>query len=779
MRLKYLSLSLFSLSLTACSSHVIKTNSLYSNLDTTQRATQALNAIYETPNFDYSGKIKIDLNQNKQGILNQNEKQQPRLDPEIEKKLNQYLVTQKIKLRETEKQALYQQMAQPNVIALSEIMGKGAAFVETMLNDLNIHYDGTVNYRQKMASFNLITQYKKPNLSVEMRIPTIIDFNNYKFYTHIFSLMPYLASPEDQDKYVYFDFSKYKDQISSVDQKALLEYLKQSSVSTYLVADQNDLRQLNVNGTERQQGVVEKIRLQGNVEELFLKANLYSAINREYLMQSVFKMDAASEQSAIKNLAAQVVSDELEDTALNEDDDHNEYDEATAAIYKLYKAVNKTVLNHNDEAEALAIAETASAVADATDATIQLADHVDDEDDSVHEASSAEKVLLTSAQCESLAQRKANIRMGDVVYCQSYYDMNVLDTAATSSLTELQNSARIQALTEKFKTFGRKDHLVDAQQFKQLWLAHQDEIEAALPIKNKRNPFVIDFYIDQYGRMVKMDYDLKYHMADLQRQFNVKFDIQIQNYGKATQIDRQTLKQAKPFAEIFKDGFINRIFGSLSEQTPDSTTQSIDFSKQLTQLAKTAYQQTKSYEKTYQIVFIAKLTHDYPEIVKQYTTQDLQEIAAVYAYAYTDEDIYNPKGQALKYIQLLKKKHHLEEDDQFDHDLGNDVDDLVEGVWTTRQGSFETENLLKKHKTVEAAFAYEYMQKFEAENTIDDTQRQEFKKTAHILAKAYTAFRSQKFNQAIVANLTENSVEFIDYELFKNTYEKFSQANLK
>lgn len=85
MRLKYLSLSLFSLSLTACSSHVIKTNSLHSNLDTTQRATQALNAIYETPSFDYSGKIKIDLNQNKQGILNQNEKQQPRLDPEIEK----------------------------------------------------------------------------------------------------------------------------------------------------------------------------------------------------------------------------------------------------------------------------------------------------------------------------------------------------------------------------------------------------------------------------------------------------------------------------------------------------------------------------------------------------------------------------------------------------------------------------------------------------------------------------------------------------------------------
>ena len=779
MRLKYLSLSLFSLSLTACSSHVIKTNSLHSNLDTTQRATQALNAIYETPNFDYSGKIKIDLNQNKQGILNQNEKQQPRLDPEIEKKLNQYLVTQKIKLSETEKQALYQQMAQPNVIALSEIMGKGAAFVETMLNDLNIHYDGTVNYRQKMASFNLITQYKKPNLSVEMRIPTIIDFNNYKFYTHIFSLMPYLASPEDQDKYVYFDFSKYKDQISSVDQKALLEYLKQSSVSTYLVADQNDLRQLNVNGTERQQGVVEKIRLQGNVEELFLKANLYSAINREYLMQSVFKMDAASEQSAIKNLAAQVVSDELEDTALNKDDDHNEDDEATAAMYKLYKAVNKTFLNHNDEAEALAIAETASAVADATDATSQLADHVDDEDDSVHEASSAEKVLLTSAQCESLAQRKANIRMGDVVYCQSYYDIDVLDTAATSSLTELQNSARIQALTEKFKTFGRKDYLVDAQQFKQLWLAHQDEIEAALPIKNKRNPFVIDLYIDQYGRMVKMDYDLKYHMADLQRQFNVKFDMQIQNYGKATQIDRQTLKQAKPFAEIFKDGFISRIFGGLSEQTPDSAKQGIDFSQQLTQLAKTAYQQTQSYEKTYQIIFIAKLTHDYPEIVKQYTTQDLQEIAAVYAYAYTDEDIYNPKGQALKYIQLLKKKHHLEEDDQFDHDLGNDVDDLVEGVWTTRQGSLETENLLKKHKTVEAAFAYEYMQKFEAENTIDDTQRQEFKKTAHILAKAYTAFRSQKFNQAIVANLTENSVEFIDYALFKNTYEKFSQANLK
>jgi hypothetical protein len=52
-----------------------------------------------------------------------------------------------------------------------------------------------------MASFNLETQYKKPNLSVEMRIPTVLDMNNYKFYTHIFSIMPYLANSQDQDKY--------------------------------------------------------------------------------------------------------------------------------------------------------------------------------------------------------------------------------------------------------------------------------------------------------------------------------------------------------------------------------------------------------------------------------------------------------------------------------------------------------------------------------------------------------------------------------------------------
>lgn len=771
MRLKYLSLSLFSLSLTACSSHVLKTNSTQSDLAPSVRATQALNTVYEYSSYDYSGQVKVNLTQNQSTKTSTTANSPLRLDVEVEKKIDQYLKSQNIKLSREDQRALYQNIAKQDVASLSDALGKGAGFVENMLNDLNIRYDGTVNYQQKMASFNLSTEYKKPNLLVAVRIPSVIDFNDYKFYTQIFSLMPYLANPQDQNKYAYLDFSKYKDQISKVNNKALIEFLKQSSAINYVLADPTQIQSLGVSAAEKQQGIVEKIRLNGSVEEFFLQANLYSTVNRNYLMQSVLGVDAAAaEQSAIETLAAQAVTDaeQAEDT----DEVHD--DEATAAMYKLYKAVNKTVLDLSNEDDTNE--ETATAAADAA---IAAAEEVTDStEDTSDEVESDEDVLLTSQQCEELSKNKANLRMGDVAYCQYAYDMDVFEAASSPSLVEMQLSAKSRALTEKFASLGSKGELVTAQQFKKLWLEHQADIDTVLVAKEKRNPFIVDVFLDQNGHLVKADYDLQYDLNDFARKLNIKFDMQFKNYGNASKIDRQFLREAKPFQEIFKGSPMQQFFGGLGKGA-QAETKAVDFSESLQQLANKVYQQSQSYEKTYKAVFIAKLSHDSIQLVKQYSAQDLQDIAAVYAYSYSDEDIYNPKGQALKHIEALKKKHHLEADEQFDHDLGNDVDDLVVAAITAQKSVTEMQQLLKKYKTTEAVFAHYYAQKFEEENDLDAEQQAEFKKTVNTLGKAYIALKNNKFKESIVANLTENSVEFIDYAIFKETYIALSDANLK
>ncbi len=185
MHLKKLTLCLLGLSLSACSTHVIKSNALNADQDAPQRAIQGFNALYEYPNFDYRGQFQVHLDrpQKDQNLKSTDSKQ---LDPAIEKKVNQYLKDQKIKLTDIQKKELYQAIAKQDSNYISRFVGMGADVVQNIVNDLQIRYDGTVNYRQKMASFNLETQYKKPNLSVEMRIPTVLDMNNYKFYTHIF-----------------------------------------------------------------------------------------------------------------------------------------------------------------------------------------------------------------------------------------------------------------------------------------------------------------------------------------------------------------------------------------------------------------------------------------------------------------------------------------------------------------------------------------------------------------------------------------------------------------
>ncbi|MBI0394773.1 hypothetical protein [Acinetobacter bereziniae] len=794
MHLKKLTLCLLGLSLSACSTHVIKSNALNADQDAPQRAIQGFNALYEYPNFDYRGQFQVHLDrpQKDQNLKSTDSKQ---LDPAIEKKVNQYLKDQKIKLTDIQKKELYQAIAKQDSNYISRFVGMGADVVQNIVNDLQIRYDGTVNYRQKMASFNLETQYKKPNLSVEMRIPTVLDMNNYKFYTHIFSIMPYLANSQDQDKYAYYDFSKYKDDINKVNGKALIELLKQSGATSYLIAAPHQIQNLAVSSADKQAGIVEKIRLNTSVEEMFLQGQLYSTVNRQYLMNSVFGLNQSNIAKILGPSSDSQASDEAYEAAqeamkaadealagiTSSDDSAND---ASSAMYELYNAVNRK--SHEDleeEVEAGDAAQAARAAVedDEDDATADQDQERDSDDEAVEAAADGNTTkILTEQQCEDLSKAKTNPRFGDVEYCQYHYEIDVLkgeQQKESSSDTALREKNKT-ALVSTFNGYA-KDQLVDAQQFKQLWNQHLTEIESSLPAPDKRNPLIVDLSLDNKGRAVKADYDMGLDLDTLNRKLNIKMDMQFLNYGNASKIDQNVLKQAKPFKEIFKGSIMQQAVGGIAGSERSDEQKYLSLDERLEQLAEQVFAQTGSYEKTYKAVFIAKLTAQKPELIKQYSAQDLQEIAAIYAYAYSDEEIYNPKGQALKQIQALQKKHHLEDDHQYDDELGNDVDEIVAKIWKAKQSTLEVQSLVKKYKTTEAVFAQYYMQKFEAENEIEKSQRGEFIKTAKVLAKSYVAFKNNKFSDQVVSTLNVDSTEFIDYDLFKQAYQALSDAKLK
>ncbi|ENV91246.1 hypothetical protein F938_03750 [Acinetobacter bereziniae LMG 1003 = CIP 70.12] len=799
MHLKKLTLCLLGLSLSACSTHVIKSNALNADQDAPQRAIQGFNALYEYPNFDYRGQFQVHLDrpQKDQNLKSTDSKQ---LDPAIEKKVNQYLKDQKIKLTDIQKKELYQAIAKQDSNYISRFVGMGADVVQNIVNDLQIRYDGTVNYRQKMASFNLETQYKKPNLSVEMRIPTVLDMNNYKFYTHIFSIMPYLANSQDQDKYAYYDFSKYKDDINKVNGKALIELLKQSGATSYLIAAPHQIQNLAVSSADKQAGIVEKIRLNTSVEEMFLQGQLYSTVNRQYLMNSVFGLNQSNIAKILGPSSDSQVSDEAYEAAqeamkaadeavagiTSSDDSAND---ASSAMYELYNAVNRKShesleeeVEAGDASQAAYDAEQAARAAVEDDGDDATADQErDSENETVEAAADGNTTkILTEQQCEDLSKAKTNPRFGDVEYCQYHYEIDVLkgeQQKESSSDTALREKNKT-ALVSTFNGYA-KDQLVDAQQFKQLWNQHLTEIESSLPAPDKRNPLIVDLSLDNKGRAVKADYDMGLDLDTLNRKLNIKMDMQFLNYGNASKIDQNVLKQAKPFKEIFKGSIMQQAVGGIAGSERSDEQKYLSLDERLALLAEQVFTQTGSYEKTYKAVFIAKLTAQKPELIKQYSVQDLQEIAAIYAYAYSDEEIYNPKGQALKQIQALQKKHHLEDDHQYDDELGNDVDEIVAKIWKAKQSTLEVQGLVKKYKTTEAVFAQYYMQKFEAENEIEKSQRGEFIKTAKVLAKSYVAFKNNKFNDQVVSTLNVDSNEFIDYDLFKQAYQALSDAKLK
>ncbi|MDV8151717.1 hypothetical protein R5L37_08055 [Acinetobacter pittii] len=778
MHLKYLSLCLFSLGLTACAQHNLRPSVASTQLD--QKVIQGMNAIYEYPSYDYRGHFKVSVDPNQSKKVNNVEKI-VQLDAAVQKKVDQYLREQKINLNKKQKQALYAAIA--NEQADSGISGESRsekvnAVLINLLNDLQFSYDGSVHYRQKMGSLNLTARYEKPTLLVQAKLPMVLDLKDYKFYVNYFGLMPYLVNKDNQNNLAYVDFSKYKNLFTNVNMKKFVEYAKASGAVSYRLAEPQNLQRLSVSDVERKAGIVEKIRLKDTVEALLLQSELYSQVNAKYLQKNVFGFD---EEKIAETIATELAASEAKSKEGNADGQKVSSEDAAAVSQQLYSLINAHFGNaldseYGDEdqsstAQDGAAEEKASDTAQAEDVAVADAEQVTQDE---------EVASLTEDQCVELQSQKSPVALGDINYCQ-IYGIDVLDRSAGNT-EKTQIKARQAALKQTFAAYDQ-NQFVDDEAFKALWNKHRAEIEQALP--KQRNPVAIDVGLDEKGRLVNADYDIAYTPAEFNHRFNIKADMQILNYGKATPINQQQLKQAKSVAEASKGSLFENFVKGFSEKLGQSDVSEHpvgahsdvqDLDSSLALLANQTYDATHAYDKTYKAVFIAKLTAEKPSYIHYYSVQQLQEIAEVYAYWFSEEETYNPQGKALERIEALQKKHHLEQEDQFDNDLGRAVDHIVITTIQGEAGREAWQKLQKQYKQPEQLFSKQYQLEFEKQNGSSDEEKHLLSETADILGKVYVAARKQQLTEKTIQNLKPEHNEFIDYEIFRDVYKQMVTA---
>ncbi|MDC4862657.1 hypothetical protein NQ912_03505 [Acinetobacter baumannii] len=765
MHLKYLSLCLFSLGLTACAQHGVRPQVASASLG--QKAIQSVNAMYEYPSYDYRGnfKITVDPSQIKQNVKAENT---AKLDAELQKKVDQYLREQKVALSKAQKQTLYAAIANEQGdlgLTSSARSEKINTVLFNLLNDLQFSYDGSIHYRQKMGSFNLTAKYEKPTLLVQAKLPMVLDLENYKFYINYFGLMPYLVNKDNQNNLAYVDFSKYKAFFKNVDKKKFIEYLKASSAVSYRLAEPQNLQRVSLTEADRKAGAVEKIRLKTTVEQLLLEVDLFGQVNEKYLQKSVLGLD---EEKLAETLAAEIAASDAKKGTAGKEEQKVSSDDAAAVSQQLYSLVNahlgNTSTSEDEEVESASSEEASDVAVAETEQTSE----------------NEEVVALTEDQCIELKSLKKPVALGDINYCQ-IYGIDVLDQSDTS-IQKAQIKSRQDALKQTFEAYNQNQFIND-EAFKALWLKHKDEIEQALP--KQRNPITIDVALDDKGRAVNMDYDVDYTPAEFKHRFNIKADMQILNYGKATSIDQQQLKQAKSVAEASKGSMLENFIKGFSEKLgqsdvsehPVGTHSDVqDLDANLAVLADKTYDATHAYDKTYKAVFIAKLTAEKPSYIKYYSVQQLQEIAEVYAYWFSDKDTYNPQGKALERITALQKKHHLEQDDQFDHELGRAVDHIVLTTIQGKTGREAWQKLQKQYKQPAQLFSKQYQLEFEKQNGVSGEEKHLLSETADILGNVYVAARKKQLSEKTIQNLKPEHNEFIDYEIFREVYKQMVAA---
>ena len=786
MRLKYLSCCLLSLSIVGCSQHVIKSNSNTSNSTNTsleQQAVTGVNAMYEYPSYDYRGNMGFQFDTSKGKVANTQttSNSTQNLDPAIQKQLDQYLKQQKLSLSKQEKQALYEAiLAEQSPYSYGQgsdsSSARIAAGLMNFMNDLKISYDGSVHYRDKMASLNLVAKYQKPTLLVEAKLPMVVDFQNYKFYANYFAFMPYLVNKDSQASYAYLDFSKYKQDLDRVNVPKLVDYLKQMNALPYVLADTKQLQRMHVSASEKQQGISNKIRYQGDLGNLMLQMSLFEQINKPYLTQRVMgvvETDTVSEDASIVAEEAEKAADAAVAASS---------ESVSAQAYASSERVATLINNRLDELlypeqESTDASEHTEEVAEAQEETVE--DEVAEDVATGAVAAASSSQLLSEQACEALLSSKKHLAIGDVTYCQDIYGIKLLQTAqgkakSTASASALEQKVlAMQEVEHIFEPYV-SDQLTDVQAFKALWIKHQPEIQAALAESGQAMPVTIDVALDNQGRAVDLAYQLQFADETIGN-FGINLDMQVSNYGHATPIDKKALRDAKSVEEVTKGSMLENVVTGFTKSLGMSGTgvdgqqgEQLSFDQQLSDLAEKTFANTGSYIKTYQSVFVLMLSANRPEIVKHYSNSELNEIAEVYAYRFNDR-LEEPKGKALTRLNSLKAKHKLLDPDQFD-ELGYSAARIVQDASEGAKEYQAWNKRVQQYKTPQAVFADYYIELFKDDYELNAEQTKTLKSAAAVLGQAFADDRKDKLSEQSIAKLNKDHDGFMDYDLYEKAY---------
>jgi hypothetical protein len=748
-----------------------------------QQAVTGVNAMYEYPSYDYRGNMGFQFDTSKGKVANTQttSNSTQNLDPAIQKQLDQYLKQQKLSLSKQEKQALYEAiLAEQSPYSYGQgsdsSSARVAAGLMNFMNDLKISYDGSVHYRDKMASLNLVAKYQKPTLLVEAKLPMVVDFQNYKFYANYFAFMPYLVNKDSQASYAYLDFSKYKQDLDRVNVPKLVDYLKQMNALPYVLADTKQLQRMHVSASEKQQGISNKIRYQGDLGNLMLQMSLFEQINKPYLTQRVMgvvETDTASEDaSTVAEEAAKAADAAVAASS----------ESVSAQAYASSERVATLINNRLDELlypeqESTDASEHTEEVAEAQEETVE--DEVAEDVATGAVAAASSSQLLSEQACEALLGSKKHLAIGDVTYCQDIYGIKLLQTAqgkakSTASASALEQKVlAMQEVEHIFEPYV-SDQLTDVQAFKALWIKHQPEIQAALAESGQAMPVTIDVALDNQGRAVDLAYQLQFADETIGN-FGINLDMQVSNYGHATPIDKKALRDAKSVEEVTKGSMLENVVTGFTKSLGMSGTgvdgqqgEQLSFDQQLSDLAEKTFANTGSYIKTYQSVFVLMLSANRPEIVKHYSNSELNEIAEVYAYRFNDR-LEEPKGKALTRLNSLKAKHKLLDPDQFD-ELGYSAARIVQDASEGAKEYQAWNKRIQQFKTPQAVFADYYIELFKDDYELNAEQTKTLKSAAAVLGQAFADDRKDKLSEQSIAKLNKDHDGFMDYDLYEKAY---------
>lgn len=749
MRLKYLSLCICSFILTACANVAIQPQSRTApSLDT--KATQALNSIYQQPNFNISGYINSNLDIKSTAPTNAVTQDISAQKAVIE----QYLRLHQLKLTEEEKKALLEPLSSTSALTNTEI-DYVLSYFSRFANNAEISYHGGVDYRKKLFQLEFLTKYEGTNALVQARYPLVLDFNQSRIYLNAFEPKQLQHLPEKTQKLhqsYYYDFSQYQDDIKkNIDIKALVAYLKaaNSPYFEHLIANER-IEQLAPSEEERKQGAVEKIRLHTSLEALIVKSAVFDYINESY-MEKIINVEKLVEDIAKKNNKQNQAETQENQKFL---DDYLQMQELINQYYEQLSQADATT-------KPSAKAETAVEAVEASKAQ-NPAKSQQPEPKSVEDT---DATGLTQAQCEQMIAQKT--AFGLLTQCRYEYGSSLFTKPATAE-EDSKEPAFVKMMTDILNTEGEfyttfkaydKGQLTSGQELTNIFRQHQGIIQSTVPTKTL--PMTFDVTLDAQGRLLHntIQLNLDNHLADIHFKGNVRYQATISNYGKANLTAPKHLANAKPIQEHPLAEKVNSNYSRYTKRAQND--------ELAERLAKTAYLNSKSYETAYAAAFIASLSEEFPELLNKVSAQELQEIARVYAYSYADEKYYHPTAEQVKQIQALEKKHKLDTSEQMFNTLGVDVAEIVEEIIEEQSVSSEDVAIAKKLKTADAIFAhyyYEYsVQAFDSYSEDSEKliaeQKKQLKQIADILGKAYLA---QQQGTLSLEHLTGLTLEHFD-----------------